>query len=758
MLNRTVRVQLKDSNNDRGGDDGQIKCYLDNDWRKREPMNIDNQESQNVDSNECNKPFYQHDQRTGSSGGNKLECEFINDTSEENYVLTKKKKKISHDNQQLINVNCNKCNNNSIVESRSALNNITDHLIGQVGSSKALSSEKQQVWDNQNDIRNVSKDQIIIGSANFEVIIKARVFVDKTMLIKDFVDSPYQVTLITCPRRFGKSTNMQMIKSFLRLHVDGDGNVEKKVNHVFSVKSLQIMEEKEFVNTNLGNHPVIFVNFLNATGYGYENTVDGIKGAISEAFEEHKYMIKVLRNLSKENTFDNEDDLDDLAKFKRIMIDGGSKANDKDIRFSLKYLTKLLFIYYGKKVFILIDEYDAPVHSAMQNNLDVVKIKDYVDQILCTALKDNIYLEKGLMTGISEMIRCSATSGLNNVKTCKFLGEHPYSKYYGFTEKEVSTIIKDFGFDVNYENKVKKWYNGYLANGGKMCIYNPWSIVNCIADKSFRKYWEESGFLKNVSELFLFDGIRSKVVKLVNSDSIELNLRDKLNGEDLKILKRMFDCKRSNSDLKEDHINLFFSFIFELGYLSFDNNPGFVKIPNKEIKTEFMKKILNYYVEQYTFKDSDVKDAIRKLDSILENERTDTIDDFKVAISKLISPLDLKKIEDHTEDGFHPNEDLFHSILNWIALQSNASKFGTEVWYNHEARSDIILINRENIGIVIELKFDGDVSLALKQTEKYMKIFEPHAVKFIKRVGINITKNKIVDIKVDVQKCNHLLI
>jgi hypothetical protein len=605
----------------------------------------------------------------------------------------------------------------------------------------------------------LDRSLIVIGSSNYHKIIESSAFVDKTMLIKDLVESKNEISLITCPRRFGKSTNMNMVKTFLQLEVDKNGNevtdVVKTDNYKVFVnqikgKSLKIMGEKDFVNKHLAKHPVIFVDFLSAKGLDYQGIVSGIKESISEAFESHKYMIRVFeRTLSSDvDSLEKQEAQDKLDTFNRLYRKRAEEASEDEIKYSLKFLSKVLYDHFAKKVFVLIDEYDTPIYSALLNNIDVKKINSLIDGILCSVFKTcGDFLEMGLMTGISEMIRCSAHSGLNNIKTFKFLCDHKYSKYYGFTEDEVLTLLDDF--DVKYRAKVKRWYNGYFVEKSCLRIYNPWSIILFIESDNIQNYWNESGAIKNLSKLFLIDEIRIRIIKLLNHEDVKIDLCNRIDIEQFENLQKMLNCKH---DVPGAQINLFFSYLYELGYLNFTAIEGVFKIPNKEIEAEFMEKMVNYYIETYKLKESHIKDAIKKLDFLLENSGMDGTADFKNALSKLILPLNLTKIEAYEEDGIHPNEDLFHSILNYIALQSKASKFGTEVCYNRLARSDIIIINQTNkLGMVIELKFNGCVDKALNQTLKYLGIFKNHDVNIIKRVGINISKDKNVDMKIEIE-------
>ena len=443
--------------------------------------------------------------------------------------------------------------------------------------------------------------QIVLGSYDYSEIRESSALIDKTMLIKDFVNSGDKVSLITCPRRFGKSTNMNMIKTFLQMKVDANGNqitdLEKNENYQnfkkeINDKRLKIMEEHSFVRDHFANHPVIFVNFKDAgKGSKFENVEIKIKRSISRSFLEHEYMIKVFKKIIQ-NSGDEEEEKkaeDYLKKFKKIYETDGENANTTDIEDSLKFLCMILYNHFGKKAYVLIDEYDAPVQDAMwRNGVDLKNIIDYFDAILCPVLKDNDYLQKGLMTGISSLVRASATSGLNNVTEYKFLCKRKFSKYYGFTEAEVFQLLNDFGMIDDHKDKVKSWYDGYKVAGNDMAIYNTWSIVKFLQENEYQSYWENSGAINNIYEIFKVDGIRKIINKLIDNEHVEFELIKNLTINDLKNLQNLLNC---NGGISSNHVDLFFSYMFELGYLSFSGDKNVYKIPNKEIETVFISLI-----------------------------------------------------------------------------------------------------------------------------------------------------------------------
>jgi hypothetical protein len=215
------------------------------------------------------------------------------------------------------------------------------------------------------------------------------------------------------------------------------------------------MNERDFVNEHFAQYPIIFVNFKDSRGSSSEAIKNSIKVVISRAFEEHEYMIRVFSQMiANGDKVEKIRAHNKLKLFRKYYEDKGINKSDLDIGDSLRFLSEILYEHFGKKVYVLIDEYDTPLQeSPWNNNIDIEDINEYYDSILCSALKDNKYLEKAVMTGISEIVRASAYSSLTN---------------YVFTEDEVDQLLDDFSIEINQiqlsteKSDVKKWYDIYM--------------------------------------------------------------------------------------------------------------------------------------------------------------------------------------------------------------------------------------------------------------------------------------------------------
>jgi hypothetical protein len=360
------------------------------------------------------------------------------------------------------------------------------------------------------------------------------------------------------------------------------------------------------------------------------------------------------------------------------------------------------------------------------------------------------------MTGISGIVRASAYSSLNNVQEYKFLIDSKFARYYGFTEDEVDQLLDDFSIDKNdmqlstEKSDVKKWYDGYRLKDSNLslALYNPWSVLKSLEASKYKNYWVASGTLENIIDIFKIDDIRNTIIKLINDEYVEFDLQNEINIRDVKILQSLLN--RKCDDTVTPHVHLLLSFIFELGYLSFSDKDSF-KIPNMEIKTEFQRLIKQYAIETYKLNRNDFKNAVEILNKLLEDTNTNDSYGFEESLNKLFAPLNLTELDSNV-NGVHPNEDLFHSIFNFIAIQSKASKFGTEVNFSNQARPDVMLINGDKkLLMVIELKYNKTSTVALKQSLNYQSIVENKfgkKIEIVKYLGINITAEKKVTIDI----------
>ena len=407
----------------------------------------------------------------------------------------------------------------------------------------------------------MGKKAIPIGIENFEDIIKDNYYyVDKSMLIEDILVNRAAVTLFTRPRRFGKTLNMSMIKYFFDVR-NKDEN--RKLFEGLKIFGSEYMKEQ-------GKYPVIFVSLKDLRADTWEMCLMEIKKLISKIYREFQYITEKM----------NEDD-------KEIYDSIKNRKNDMDLNTSIELLSEYLFEYYGERVIILIDEYDAPIINAFDKGYYNEAI-NFFQVFYSSALKTNDSLKYGILTGITRIIKEGIFSGLNNLYVNTILSKN-YSEYFGLLESEVIEML-DY-FQMKYKTKeVKDWYNGYRF--GDKEIYNPWSIINYIKEKELKAYWA------NVSGNTLLENMLDQAGEDVYTD-----LKRFTDGESIE--KYISDGTTIKSLLSNDD-EIWQLFLYS-GYLTkakeqieIDGTSEYtniynLKIPNKEIRKYFGNMFLNRF-------------------------------------------------------------------------------------------------------------------------------------------------------------------
>ncbi|MCT4593499.1 MAG: ATP-binding protein [Anaeromicrobium sp.] len=523
------------------------------------------------------------------------------------------------------------------------------------------------------------KKSVMIGTSDFQTIINNNgYYIDKSLLIKEVVTNKASVLLIPRPRRFGKTLNMTMLRYFFENSI---------LDKSYLFNSLKINEEKEIMELQ-GKYPVIYLTFKDIKIKNINSFERLIINLVKEMYREHEYLIKStnLNNYEKE----------DLNKY----LSG--KFDFIDCMSAIKILSKLLFKHNDEKVIFLIDEYDTPIHSAYKNECyeDVI---DFMRGFLGSALKDNTYMEKAVITGILRVAKESIFSGLNNLQVSTVI-DYFFEDSFGFTEEEVKEILKYYNLEYDI-NEVRGWYNGYIF--GNKVIYNPWSILSFVEKykRGFVPYWV------NTSSNDIIEDLISKG---------DANL--KMSLEDLIQSKTVTKPIREDISLREinENPNNIWSFLLFSGYLKVVNRVqdeyGLsceLKVPNievlylyREIIIKWADKSINSHNFSYMMKCL-VNGDIKEFNKI-----------FKDYVIKSMSFFDPSGNE---------SEKVYHAfVLGMLIFLSDSYK----VKSNRESgygRYDIMIIPRErnSKGIVIEFKKfddeDGSIEEAADNALKQIK-------------------------------------
>ena len=520
-------------------------------------------------------------------------------------------------------------------------------------------------------------------------------YVDKTLLIKEFLDQKPLVSLFTRPRRFGKTLNMDMLRVFFEIS-------EEDTSKYFENKAIWRCGEE--YRRQQGQYPVVFLTFKDVKFDSWKATLDKIKDLLQEEFGRHQEIADSDRLAEYEKTY--------FAK----IING--EASEVDLTVSLAKLSQMLTKHYGKAPIIIIDEYDTPIQEGYS--------KDFYDEIIgfmrnffSGAFKDNKNLTYGFLTGILRIAQESIFSGLNNL-TVNSVMDEKYDQFFGFTASEVRDMLEYYGA-LDKEAELKDWYDGYLF--GSTEIYNPWSVINYISKGCIpQAYWANTG--KNE--------ILEDVLKVATDDITE-RLYSLLQGE--RVIAQI-DQNVVYRSLSEDPANIY-SLLLVAGYLKTPKKElqadgsylCEVSIPNREIAAVYKSEILSHLLQ------------IGAITRTIANKIAESLyaNDYK-KLQKAIAEYMDKSISfyDAGAEGF------YHGlVLGLIALMDNQYKIKSNR-ESGDGRYDISLFPREGRypGIIMELKWKKDLSadeLSGLADEALIQIDE-------KRYGAEMKEDGIQDI------------
>lgn len=496
-------------------------------------------------------------------------------------------------------------------------------------------------------------------------------YVDKTRLIEQLLLNWSEVTLFTRPRRFGKTLNMSMLKSFFDIGTD---------KALFD--GLYISGNKELCDEYMGKYPVIFLSLKGVEGLTYE-----------EAFE------AFVRIMGKEvNRVSFLADSDKLTQIEREQYKGltimknGRLAFDKEkLISSLQLLSQLLYKHYGKKAVILIDEYDVPLDKAFQNgyyNEMVPLIRGLFGQ----ALKTNEFLQFAVLTGCLRISKGSIFTGLNNFKVMS-ITDSRFDEQFGFTDSEVKKLLSDYGMDSHFD-EVKEWYDGY--HFGRADVYCPWDVINHAdhlrddSDAKPQTYWINRSGNSLVRRLInrADSSTKDEIERLIAGEAIEKVIRLDLTYDEI-----------------ENSIDNIWSVLFTTGYLTkigevklpdSESYAYMLVIPNKEVREVFVLQIQEWF-KAVVANDNDAMKLLSK--AILDKDEEILARQLNIVMGRMISILDTKAPDDMKEN-------FYHGLLLGLLRGSNPDWLIKSNRESGDGFSDI-LIKPENpdLGIVIEVKY-----------------------------------------------------
>ena len=523
-----------------------------------------------------------------------------------------------------------------------------------------------------------NKLKLPVGIENFEEIRKSGFYyIDKTRLIEQLLQNWGKVNLFTRPRRFGKTLNMSMLKSFFEIGTDSS-----------LFEGLYISNNTELCNEYMGKYPVILLSLKGVDGLTFSKSKEMLSEIIKEEADRHYY----LKNSEK------------LTQEDRISFQSILTGTDENIENSLKTLSRFLYKHYDRKTIIIIDEYDVPLDKAFQNGY-YKEMVALIKGIFGQALKTNDFLQFAILTGCLRISKESIFTGLNNFEVLSILNVQ-YDECFGFTDAEVRKILKDYGLSAHYAD-MKEWYDGYRF--GNTDIYCPWDVIRyskslCMDEEAKPEdFWSNSSGNAIVRRFIdkADASTKNEIERLIAGEYIEKEISQELTYEEL-----------------DDKIENLWSVLFTTGYLTqqgrTDDDRYRLAIPNKEIRNLFIKKVREWF-----------RDASKNDGKALEEFCNAFIQKNSQKIEQLFGDYlwNTISIRD-TAVAKEKKENFYHGILlgllgyksNWI-IKSNAES-GT-------GYSDILIEAPDNrTGIVIELKYAENGNMdkacldAIKQIEE----------------------------------------
>ena len=534
---------------------------------------------------------------------------------------------------------------------------------------------------------------ISIGNQGFDKIRENDYFyVDKTGFIKEWWESGDDVTLITRPRRFGKTLNMDMLKCFFSNQYTGRADL---------FEGLSIWKEEKYRELQ-GQYPVIFVSFASIKADNYKDARDGIISAVYRACRVYHSIFEADGFTGSERMFFHE-----LKTYINTITPDRKMANES-VFGALNYLSECLFQYYGKKAIILLDEYDTPMQEAYIHGY-WEEFTGFMRSLFNATFKTNPYLERAIMTGITRVSKESMFSDLNNLNVVTMTSTE-YAAAFGFTEEEVFAALDSYGMPEQKES-VKKWYDGFVI-GTEKDIYNPWSITNFLKKKKYQTYWVATSSNGMVSKLIqtASSEVKTKMEELLQGGGIVENFDEQIVFNQLDVNESaIWSLLMASGYLKA----------VEVEYRGEEMEPWYhLKITNKETQIMFARLFRAWF--------DMTKQAYHKfIKAMMENDLEIMNYYMNRVIQETFSYFDVGS----GETGLEETERFYHGFVlglmaeqaeNYVLKSNRESGFG---------RYDVMMIpKKENLpAVILEFKvhrpkkekdLEETVQMALQQIEE----------------------------------------
>ena len=517
-----------------------------------------------------------------------------------------------------------------------------------------------------------------IGEIDFKTLrLNNNYFIDKSLYIKDIIDNGSKVILVTRPRRFGKTLNMSMLRYYFDVR-------EENSKEIF--EGLKIMNEDEYYTSKMGYYPVVYVSLKDVESYSYEKMITDLQKAISNIYIEHRYLLESNKIYEEEK-----------ENIRKILF---QKGNETTLQNALKDLSIYLNRYYGKPVILLLDEYDVPLQAAYVKGY-YGKAVEFLKSFYNTSFKDNICLEKAILTGVSRIAKESIFSGMNNFDVFTIM-DNEFADDFGITSKEMEKVIADFNIEEDRE-EIKKWYDGYKI-GNVEGIYNPWSILNYLNKRELRPYWVNTSSNDLIKMTFKkSNAVKEKMISLLNGEPVEVKIK--------------LETIIVGIENREENI---WGLMLQTGYLKVVETVDLIKgiykvaLPNYEIKSLFEEMVDNWFNNKVEGED---------LRSILNDLVNLKLEDFERKLKKLVIEM-----FSYFDVGENTAESFYHAFILGMLVGLKDSYYVKSNRESGYGRYDIMLEPKEKdkSSFIMEFKVvesmeEKEVKAKIKEAKEQIK-------------------------------------
>lgn len=605
------------------------------------------------------------------------------------------------------------------------------------------------------------------GACDFKILVQhSNVIVDKTLLIKGLLEHDAKIILITCPRKFGKSLNTNMIKTFLEIPTDKNVSLHNQTNYklfkkgivempdgrnVKLNKTFLIAKEEDIIEKYLGQYPVLHVKLIIVTISNYAEVFKEIIEQISEAFLEHNYIAKSLAKLMNDENRTAEERKE--AEINHHMFTAMANklcVNEEDIQKSLKFLCQMLYQYHGKRVFVLMDEYDnflfTCLHSYFLKVEHLTKAADFCARLFDYTFLDNQYLEKGIITGILCLQDEKIFGNMKDIAIYDTINNQ-WSNFYGFNQNEANILFDHVNITSDILKKGRYWYHGYRMNKrSNLTVYNPWSFADFLEYQEVLNYWEILTDPEFFSYMFGDEQFKRMIESLVHEKQVSIPFqRIRFSTADLVQLKNVIMQRDKLKKIEQKSIDLILSYLCATGYLTYDGTVRntttgtsitLLRLPNEEVASEWRKRLIVHYQMVENISGSEMMSFSSELDLFIRND-TDKCAVLKNITEKLISDLPLFGVSEADRNK------TMRTLIHYISFEMRIKYEYHTILGNETDKPDIILLKKGR-GVFLKFKLDSNNATGIVDNLKqFGPIFYSHRhIASVKFIGIAITSLK----------------